>query len=65
MDETAKSILGAIDAGRGRFTKPVLIRLQGTNMEQGQRMMRKAGYKVYSDLEQALDHLKMLKAEIK
>jgi len=64
MDEIAKSILEAIDKFDGKFTKPMVLRLQGTNADKGQEIMREAGYQVCSELEDLLDRFKeMLREE--
>lgn len=64
MDEIARSILEAIDDFKGKFSKPMVLRLQGTNADKGQEIMREAGYTVCSELEDLLDRFKeMLREE--
>jgi succinyl-CoA synthetase beta subunit len=60
MDEIATFMLQAIEAMGGRFPKPILIRLQGTNAEIGRRMMMEAGYVVSTELEELMDNFKEL-----
>jgi len=60
MDEVAKSMLQAIESMGAKFPKPMVIRLQGTNVDEGQRIMREAGYEVYSELEEVMATLKKI-----
>ncbi len=60
MDEIARSLLQAIDSLGGQFSKPIIMRMQGTNVEEGQRIMREAGYEVYSELEDVMNRLKRM-----
>jgi succinyl-CoA synthetase beta subunit len=43
----------------------VVMRLQGTNAEEGQRIMREAGYQVFSELEDTLTRLKAMLKEVR
>jgi succinyl-CoA synthetase beta subunit len=65
MDEIARSMLAAIDDLQGSFPKPALMRLQGTNAEEGQRIMREAGYQVFSELEDTLSRLEAMLKEVR
>lgn len=60
MDEIAKSMLQAIESMGAKFPKPMVIRLQGTNVGEGQRIMREAGYQVYTELEEVMATLKKI-----
>lgn len=60
MDEVAKSFLGAIDSMGHNSAKPIVMRIQGTNAEQGRGILKEAGYKAYSELEDSLNCLKQM-----
>ncbi|RLE65199.1 MAG: ADP-forming succinate--CoA ligase subunit beta [Thermoprotei archaeon] len=49
-DEVAKGIVEALEEG-GR--KPIVVRLKGTNEEEGFKILRCAGVEVYDDMEEA------------
>lgn len=51
-DEVAKGIIDA------RCTKPLFIRLAGTNDEQGTKLLRRAGLDAYPGLQQALEAMR-------
>jgi len=65
MDEIAQSLLQAIGDMPGGFSKPMVLRLQGTNADEGQSAMRRAGYRVFAELEDALAELKGILGDVK
>ena len=65
MDEVAMAMLEAIDSMGQAPPKPIIMRIQGTNAEQGREILNKAGYEVYSELEDALNSLKKMLGEKK
>jgi succinyl-CoA synthetase beta subunit len=58
MDDVATSLLKAVDAINGTIPKPIVMRIQGTNAEKGRKILKDAGYHVYSELEDTLNCLK-------
>lgn len=64
MNEVATSFLQAMNALENKTSKPIVMRIQGTNGEEGRQMLRDAGYEVYSELEDTLKSMKkMLEAK--
>jgi len=61
MDDVATSLLKAVDAINGAIPKPIIMRIQGTNAEKGQQILKDAGYPVYSELEDTLNCLKEMR----
>ena len=60
MDEIAESILQAVETIGGRFPKPMVLRLQGTNAEAGIAIMQQAGYEVCTELEELMARFKRM-----
>jgi succinyl-CoA synthetase beta subunit len=57
MEVVANAFLEAIRS-RGGFPKPILIRMQGTNSEEGRRILSEAGYSVHSELSDLMESLR-------
>ena len=60
MDEIADSIVEATRRVKEIASKPMVIRIQGTNAEKGQKILRDKGYIVHPELDDALKELKGL-----
>lgn len=60
MDQVAKSLLKALDSMKPLPDKPIIMRLQGTNVEEGHKILIEAGYDVYSELEEVMNCLKKM-----
>ncbi|MBN2438814.1 MAG: succinate--CoA ligase subunit beta [Deltaproteobacteria bacterium] len=60
MNEVATSLLQAMNALGGKSPKPMVMRIQGTNAEEGRKILKDAGYEAYSELEDTLQYLKKL-----
>ncbi|MBN2283316.1 MAG: succinate--CoA ligase subunit beta [Deltaproteobacteria bacterium] len=60
MDEVATSLLEAIDSMEQASSKPIIMRIQGTNAEEGQKILKDAKYDVYSELGDTLNCLKRM-----
>jgi succinyl-CoA synthetase beta subunit len=65
MDEVARAMLEAMDSMDDTFSKPIIMRIQGTNSEEGRKILEGAGYEVYSELEDTLNSLKKMLEEKK
>ncbi len=63
MDEVAKAMLEAMELMDDVPSKPIIMRVQGTNAEEGRKILEKAGYEVYSELEDTLNSLKNILEE--
>jgi succinyl-CoA synthetase beta subunit len=64
MNEVATSFLQAMNTIENKASKPIIMRIQGTNAEEGRKILKDAGYEVYSELEDTLKSLKkMLEAK--
>jgi succinyl-CoA synthetase beta subunit len=51
-DEVARGIVEAVDETRSN--KPIIIRLLGTNEEEGRRILEERGFSVYSEIDDAV-----------
>ena len=54
-DEVAKGILEA--KGRTGFLKPIIVRLVGTNEEEGRRILAEAGFHILDSMEEAAERV--------
>jgi len=63
MDEVATALLQAITSMGDKPMKPMIMRIQGTNAEEGQKILKEAGYEVYSELEDTMNRLKKMLEE--
>jgi len=53
MDEVAKSFLAAWK-NMGGISLPIVIRLEGTNVEEGRRIMKENGFDMFTNLYDAV-----------
>lgn len=54
MDEVATSFLAALKS-MGGLSQPIVIRLEGTNVEEGRRIMEENGFEVFTNLYDAVE----------
>ncbi len=54
MDEVATSFLAALKS-MGGLSQPIVIRLEGTNVEEGRRIMKENGFEVFTNLYDAVE----------
>jgi succinyl-CoA synthetase beta subunit len=59
-DETARGIVDACTVHEG---KPIVVRLMGTNQEEGQRILRESGIETFETMEQAAEMVVSLMGE--
>lgn len=53
-DEVAAGLVSALDEVSREATKPIVVRLLGTNEEEGRRILSKSGIHVFSELDNAV-----------
>jgi succinyl-CoA synthetase beta subunit len=53
MDEVATSLLAAWQS-MGGLSLPIVIRLEGTNVEEGRRIMKESGFEMFINLYDAV-----------